>query len=334
MEVLFNKHENIIFPHLCVGCTMPTPHAEIVITTGKNKGKVLTHESSYNIARTVAGGIAGLTPGGSAAGKATELLFDIVTGRDGAHSILLPVCENCLNMLSEKEKKQLKQAATNEPDDTFDPTINNRLFRCKVKSSVVHLTLHQRIIADAVIALNQEKIQGTEAASGIVQSTEKNDCNNTACDLTQKLALDPIDVAILALWDMHVGKIEHFFNYPDIPKKKLMNAKLRYASSLTPYDQIVALQDNTVFGSAKEGVLFTTRNIFWNTGFSDGSEHISLEDIDPSTVHYKYNLINKKIIIGQKEIMFTLVDEEDNLKAITTFIIDAIQELTKKSFNP
>lgn len=59
-----------------------------------------------------------------------------------------------------------------------------------------------------------------------------------------------------------------------IPEKKLRGAIGSYASQVDP-QTVLLLQDNTVFGSAKIGFLFTNKSIYWRNLFEE-----------PSTIHF------------------------------------------------
>ena len=58
------------------------------------------------------------------------------------------------------------------------------------------------------------------------------------------------------------------FVHPDIPEKKLANATASYAK-LKPGERVLALYDDTFFGSAKDGFCLTNRRLYWK-GMSSG----------------------------------------------------------------
>jgi len=71
---------------------------------------------------------------------------------------------------------------------------------------------------------------------------------------------------------------KEFSLFKDIPDKKLKNATSSYASTLTHDETAVMLYDPTIFGSAKEGFLLTTRRLFCKSR-SNNSGYTELCDI-------------------------------------------------------
>lgn len=65
----------------------------------------------------------------------------------------------------------------------------------------------------------------------------------------------------------HLGVHDALFVAPAIPEKKERNVRKVY--KLDHDERVVALFDNTVFGSAEEGFVFTDRRFCWNENFED-----------------------------------------------------------------
>lgn len=85
------------------------------------------------------------------------------------------------------------------------------------------------------------------------------------------LTTEQIDKQVIELFQEHVATREFaVYLYPDIPTKKLENAIQTYAK-ITSDEQILCLIDNTVFGSAKDGALLTSRAIYWKNPFEKPS---------------------------------------------------------------
>ena len=68
---------------------------------------------------------------------------------------------------------------------------------------------------------------------------------------------------------------KNIFISPDIPEKKLNNS-IKAFNILDDYKYVIAIYDNTVFGSAKDGIVFTGEKLIYKPVFSD-----------PITVFYK-----------------------------------------------
>ena len=67
-----------------------------------------------------------------------------------------------------------------------------------------------------------------------------------------------------------------------IPDKKLRNARIYM--NVPSNENIYALYDNTIFGSAKEGACFTERAIYGR--YSSGNESITYEELAKIKITY------------------------------------------------
>ena len=78
----------------------------------------------------------------------------------------------------------------------------------------------------------------------------------------------------------HSSRINDYSIYfaPDIKKKKMRKAIKSYAQGVEPED-ILMLIDNTVFGSAKKGLLLTSESLYGYSMFSDPKK-IDLREIE------------------------------------------------------
>jgi len=65
----------------------------------------------------------------------------------------------------------------------------------------------------------------------------------------------------------HLGVHDDLFVAPTIPEKKERNVRKIY--KIGEDERVVALYDNTVFGSAEEGFVVTDRRFCWNESFED-----------------------------------------------------------------
>jgi hypothetical protein len=128
--VVFDRFQDVVFPHLCAGCLIPIPLTEMWITTGKGAG------------------------------------FDLLTDRDKVTAVIVPVCEKCIESLSPEEKKQLE--AEEELGDFFIPSVKNSILSCRVKANMVHLSLEQDTIVAALLAKNEDIVIEEDQASGDV----------------------------------------------------------------------------------------------------------------------------------------------------------------------
>jgi len=70
---------------------------------------------------------------------------------------------------------------------------------------------------------------------------------------------------------------------PHIPEKKLQGAVSAYAV-LRPGEQVIALFDNTVMGSAKSGFVITDQRVVWKAEFSAQITSLNLSDLEMVSV--------------------------------------------------
>ncbi len=147
-------------------------------------------------------------------------------------------------------------------------------------------------------------------------------------------ALNLVEAAIIDAWHQTVEKQENIdidpsatvgkkriYTYPCIPETKLRNAISSYGSS---HDDslIIGLLDETVWGSAKEGVLFTSTGVYWSTGFGHGS--IRYAELPTQTLSCESGLVKKHIILNQgQRIEMVNLRNKESLEAIYRFLLIA-----------
>lgn len=98
------------------------------------------------------------------------------------------------------------------------------------------------------------------------------------------------------------GDTNCFYFYNNIPEKKLRGALNSYAKGVIE-DTVIGLVDTTLFGSATEGMLFTTAGIYFDESLCK-KFYIKYKDIDSAVVtnpDHKTKDENKKITIWLKD---------------------------------
>jgi len=116
------------------------------------------------------------------------------------------------------------------------------------------------------------------------------------------------------------------FLFENIPPKKLRNARESYATTITEDETVILLYDDTVFGSAKEGFLLTTKRLYQkNLAEPPGAldvgriESIALDD---KTMHS--NLVVKS---GEYELHMALIGHAKAEREATLQLVDGIVRL-------
>jgi hypothetical protein len=116
---------------------------------------------------------------------------------------------------------------------------------------------------------------------------------------------------------------KHILITPFIDEKKANNAIKRYANKITLSD-ILILIDDTVFGSAKDGLILTKDKIFFHQFLTD-PRWFPLEDIE----HIELN--DKKFYISGKEIFTCILPKIESLESFITIVNEILE--VKKYFN-
>lgn len=127
-------------------------------------------------------------------------------------------------------------------------------------------------------------------------------------------------LSVLKEFEQKVRDNSIFF-YPEIPEKKMLNAIQKYAPSVEPAD-ILVLVDDTVFGSANEGVLITKDYIYSNQKME---KPIKFELSKANNVTFVGGMMSQKIYIN--DIM--VVDTTQPSKGSMQLIAELIRELAE-----
>lgn len=111
--------------------------------------------------------------------------------------------------------------------------------------------------------------------------------------------LDFVDLRLRNAGNIHIK--------PSIPRDKAMNAINTYAGYLT-YDDIVILIDDTVFGSCKEGVIFTNEAMIVKKAF----ESVVYRELNKiKNLGFRKGFLGHYIILEGNEISLTQTSAED-----------------------
>lgn len=120
------------------------------------------------------------------------------------------------------------------------------------------------LIASALASATSaaEAKAATKAAEADASATEVTDAAREDYSEIYGRELTAIEAAIVNAWHTIVGQRRGIYNYPEIPERKVSNAKRAYAQ-LRPDELIIALRDDGSFGSAKLGFVITTHGVYW-----------------------------------------------------------------------
>ena len=123
---------------------------------------------------------------------------------------------------------------------------------------------------------------------------------------------------------------DDFLVHPNIPEKKLVGATDTYLQRLPAYgiakgttELLIAIYDSTVWGSAKDGVAFTTYGLYWRDGMFDDTHAFPYSQLkskpfwEDSTLHL--NSSTSALFLNSAK-------NPDFQKAVLSFLRDAAAE--------
>jgi hypothetical protein len=104
------------------------------------------------------------------------------------------------------------------------------------------------------------------------------------------------------------------FTISNIPVSKLENAIATYAGPLAQDERPVALLDVTIFGSGKDGILFTDRAIYWKCGISSAKGKVDYRDLTSATAQLSW--FSKIALVNGHKFSVAGTDDESARAAI------------------
>jgi hypothetical protein len=104
-------------------------------------------------------------------------------------------------------------------------------------------------------------------------------------DLPKAIGVDAVIATerLLSLTRTHVGEVDDLYLHPSIPAAKLAHASEVHADHLPAEEVVAVLFDDTVFGSAEEGFLFTSQRLCWKN-LSTDPKQLPYRDIALDTI--------------------------------------------------
>jgi hypothetical protein len=118
--------------------------------------------------------------------------------------------------------------------------------------------------------------------------------DHSRAQLAEDAARIPLtDDSVLALLKQHFAGADSMYLRPTIPTKKEINARNVHAAHLPTSEYILALYDDTVFGSAEDGFVITSRRVCWKN-ISARPHMIEWANVDPDRLWCE----DRKLYIG------------------------------------
>jgi hypothetical protein len=120
------------------------------------------------------------------------------------------------------------------------------------------------------------------AKEDIVESPPSDALASSPAGLGARIAMT--DDAVLALLRMHFTGVGSMYLCPSIPGKKELAARAVHARHLPSDERVLALFDDTVFGSGDDGFLVTSQRVCWKN-VAERPHMIEWKDIDPDGMY-------------------------------------------------
>jgi len=198
-----------------------------------------------------AGGIVGAFVGAAIGGAVAASKSKIV-------SFHVPICESCKRALRPQE-------ISNLGDANFDPaappcTVYTQYLTKKVEGDKLILTFANPQYGDLLYQSNESFIFKSMAAYSARTKKQAKELRDLDNNIFSAMSRDEIITGVLKSFLPLPG----LYVAPDIPDKKLSNA--RKACLVPAQERIIGLIDCTLWGSAKNGILFGGLGIYYHYG--------------------------------------------------------------------
>ena len=117
--------------------------------------------------------------------------------------------------------------------------------------------------------------------------------------------------AILALLRQHFGADDSLYLAPTIPPKRELGARLAHSAHLPANERVLALYDDTVFGTGEDGFVVTAQRLCWKN-IKGEARSIEWRFLDPESVipdRFKLSVADSLIeISGERNVIGAAAD--------------------------
>lgn len=337
--LFFRESAHLSFPSACVGCG-GNYHGKTLRWTIFSSPSLSSGAKAFKAANVILGltmgGLDGGMGGALGGARGGAYLGNTLKKARATALHTLPVCQPCLSQFSSVHLQQLSEAS----EELFqEKGIKTPAFSLRMEKGCAIWSVENETFAQLVADMNRGRVFMSlddciaHSHSSLVQEeVVREECPALPVIAAASLAkyesiykrkLSPIEGAIIDSWHSKVGKFSSIYTYPDIPEKKLRNATSSYGH-LSPDSLIIALQDSTVFGSAKEGAIFASGGIHWKSINSTKVCRIAYRELVPSSVTFESSFTKKHLIFGpEQRIEMSGFADEKPLVALCAFVTAA-----------
>jgi len=243
----------IQWPPQCVSCFGEAAPTSLKLAVAPKKGE------GASTAGAIVGGVAGGIVGAMVGGVVGSLLAG---GLRLTPLYSVPICTSCLGRLSNAEQKAFAEIAPGKAT----PLAGGRVpvITREVRKGCVELTFRNPRYAAAFRKLNAEYVHDSiaELRNALAPADKKQEQAKG-----RKPGGSLRDRVLAAL--TRCAPKNGFYLAPDIPPKKLANARL--ACAVPQGEEVLGVLDCTSFGSAKKGMVFGTQGVYYRNDWSSKS---------------------------------------------------------------
>jgi len=130
---------------------------------------------------------------------------------------------------------------------------------------------------------------------------------------------------------MQQASVKNFFMFEQIPADKLQNARNSFAPSIAADEAIIFLYDDTVFGSANDGFLLTTKHLF-HKNIAEPRGGVALAQVGSITVKHGFLSTTITVHAGINELKLTVTQAENRRQKDALFqVLNHTVELLKNT---
>lgn len=187
-------------------------------------------------------------------------------------------------------------------------------------------------LSDSLNTVNDTIKEGVEFTSMIVNDNTKKSKKEVFSSYQYKTEVKIQNVNLYIKENIHTISDNDIYVTPNIPEKKLNNA-IKAFKCEDFYKTILAIYDNTLFGSATEGLIFTGEKMVFNNGELFVFPYKDIQSIDCKV---EYEIKNGKKTKSREYILILMNDNEyklENLSKInhTDFLV-MFDKIVKNSY--
>lgn len=163
--------------------------------------------------------------------------------------------------------------------------------------------------------------------ASIVITGGSDDDDDDDDDFDEYEVIPMTDDGVLGYLKQHLSGHDSVYVYPGLPQKKERNVRRVHAAHLPPNEYILAMRDDTVFGSAEEGFVITSKRLCWKN-IAESPLSVDWQYIDPDDISQD----DSYLCLGSRRIQIT--GDQDGLMDACEEVFPVLAYSAKKALAP